>query len=371
MRKLLLSAMLTMVGILMLATIASAAPQPYYHGDFATDTTGCAKCHVTHAGSAAALLVDGPSQTTFCYFCHNGITKSPYDAQNGKIATGTGVMPSVAGGFERTFNFDDAGLTYNEHAATGGGLDANFIANTSKHGVETYESDEWVNGITIPGGTGAGANLVGKFRCGSCHDPHAGGAYTGANIMPRLLKKALPSATFTAATFGDSTTPATYDGRWTFSAVADANATGFKTTVVEKYGDGISAWCAGCHNLFNYTTHNPGTGQVANAGKYMHRIDFKLSAAGKVSLGGNNVIQKLPLSTNDKLNCLTCHRAHGTASAVTAGTVFNRYAAYEQGTGAAAAATNESTVLLRQKNRDVCYNCHLAATENTPAIQLN
>ena len=96
MKKIALTAMLTLMMVLMLATIASAV-EPYYHGDFASNSLGCEKCHVTHAANAKALLVAGPTQTDFCYYCHNGFLKSPYDAESGKIQTATETWASVAG----------------------------------------------------------------------------------------------------------------------------------------------------------------------------------------------------------------------------------------------------------------------------------
>jgi len=355
MKKLIyLTLMVTMLTFLMAASVL--AVEPYYHGDFAADTTGCAKCHVTHAGTAAALLVYGANQTEFCYYCHNGFTKSPYDAEFGKIETGTGTMPSVAGGFAKTFDFDDPAKTYDE-TATGGGTAANFILNTSQHGVESYDSDEWVDGVQIPGGSNT---VTGNFRCGSCHDPHAGGTYPAAGVMPRLLKSELYGTTFVPANHQD----------WTFSGVVASTTGEFKTKVLTGYGDNAGVWCAGCHDLFNQTAHDAGQVAEGTTSKYMHRVNFPIKAANVASVT-NNSLTKIALSVgNDSLTCLSCHRAHGTASTVTDGTVFARAASYLTGDGTnTPSATQTSTVLLRDKNRNVCYDCHGAATKNTPTLQ--
>ena len=288
----------------------------------------------SHAGSAKALLIDGPTQTDLCYFCHDDIIKNPYDAALGKIQTATEVWPSLAGGFDSSFDFDNQAYT-----AVAGAVGTNYIASDSVHGVETYdgpaENSDWDLGVQIPGGTNT---LVGDFKCGSCHDPHAGGTYPAAGVMPRLLKASLYGTDFDAtADFQD----------WTFSAETASLDTELRAKVLTGYGDNAGNWCAGCHDLFNQTAHDAGQVAVNNADtgntdKYMHRMNFPLAGAGKAA-ASNIALDKLALSVGDYLTCLTCHRAHGTASTVTAGTVFNRAWNYLHGDGTGASSTQESS----------------------------
>lgn len=367
MKKSILMVILAVLVLLVTALSANAAVEPYYHGEFADDTTGCAKCHVTHAGSAAALLVDGPTQTDFCLYCHGDNLKSPYNAADGKITTATGFKASVSGGFEFSYDFDNA--AYDE---VDGANAANYLPVTSMHGVETYDNDDWTGGTQIPGGADA-SNLVGNFRCGSCHDPHAGGAYTPGNgsIMPRLLKTELPAATLNVADHDD----------WTFTAVADSwdQGTGeaqYKTRVTTGYGDNAGVWCAGCHDLFNQTAADAGQTPVNDAGsgvtnRYMHRMNFTIDndAEGVQAIDAASAnVQRIALSVGNKLTCLTCHRAHGTSITVTNDPVWNRAATYKNSAGGTSATSN-STVLLREENRDVCFHCHGAAENNKPSQQ--
>lgn len=354
MRKVLILVMMSLLMTLIFASSAVAL-EPYYHGDFDTNSVGCAKCHVTHAGSAKALLIAGPTQTDFCNYCHSDISKSPYGVLDGKIQTDLEVWPSLAGGFDSSFDFDTK-----NYDATDGANPANYIASDSVHGVESFDSDDWVLGAQIPGGTNT---LVGNFRCGSCHDPHAGGTYPAAGVMPRLLKASLYGTDFVVADFQD----------WTFSAETASFGTDMRAKVLTGYGDEAGNWCAGCHDLFNQTAHD--AGQVAvnnastgNADKYMHRMNFTVNAANVNDIT-NASLEKLALSVGGDLTCLTCHRAHGTASTVTAGTVFNRAWNYLHGDGTAESGTQESSVLLREKERDVCFDCHGAAEFNKPSQQ--
>lgn len=371
MKKLALSTILTLMFVLMLTTSASAAVT-YYHGNFATDSTGCARCHVTHAADVAALLVgtDGASQgqTAFCYYCHNDITKVPYNAKMGAIAaydaTGTTptVWPSLAGGFAKAYNFDT-----NTYDPITNDSDAKLVATTSVHGVQTYDGNVW-NSIgnasyataIVPGGSAA---LGSEFRCGSCHNPHKGGPYTAGTNMPRLLRDDILTGGETVETFAP----------WTFENAGNDGILTAKT--VGKYGKDISAWCAGCHNLFN--KNSAGQGKVPTAeSKYMHRMDFKIPERASIVAGYDNEARlalgsdgTADLGADDYLTCLTCHRAHGTSTAVNNSPNFKRYASYlpSNGSGTTTTSTSNSTVLLRLKDRDVCYKCHLEATANKPS----
>lgn len=358
-------ALTLVMAVIMVAAVASTAMavEPYYHGDFADNSLGCAKCHVTHAGQAAALLISGPTQTDFCYYCHNSLSKSPYDAKNGMIATPAagGFMPSVAGGFYKTFDFDNH--NYASHAYTL----TDYVYSTSVHGVETYDGDVWDETSIIPGGT---TTLTGDFRCGSCHDPHKGGNYATSTIMPRLLRLDLPKLV-QEATDNGGVGESVYDHRdWTFGSIGASDTTGFKTQVVTGYGDNVGIWCAGCHDLFNQMDADAGQAAVSDGGtsvsnKYMHRMNFTLDNPTDVT---HQSLEKVALSVNDKLVCLTCHRAHGTGSS-TSDTVWTRASASYELSDGSTDDESDSSVLLRETNRDVCYDCHGAAEFNKPSDQ--
>lgn len=369
MKKSIITVVLVGLMLVMTAAVANAAIEPYYHGDFANDTTGCAKCHVTHAGSAKALLIFGTNQTQFCLWCHNDPLKSPYNVEQGQITTTTGFMPSVSGGFAVSYNFDD-----NAYDEVGGAVYGNYEGVTSVHGVEGFDNNDWLNGVQIPGGKAA-SDLSGDFRCGSCHDPHGGGLYTpGGNFMPRLLRDNLPA-------WGSAVAHTTYSD-WTFSDQPAGDSwdggtgqTQFKTRTTTGYGDNAGLWCAGCHDLFNRTEHDAGQHGVSDASgvsnRYMHRMNFTIQndADSKTAIVNRNVYQ-IALSTGDKLTCLTCHRAHGTSVHVTNNAQWNRATTYKNSAGGNS-STATSTVLLREKNRDVCYDCHGAAEYNRPSQEDN
>lgn len=320
MRKALLISAFALLA-LMLATPAFADWPARTHGGFDAATEGCAGCHTTHSGSAAKLLRYGTDTTTFCEYCHNDNTRTPYNTNTGKSQQKTDNVwvDSPAGGFG-TF----MGITV-----------------TSEH---------VLGGTIVPGGD---TNLTGAFTCGSCHDPHAGAATVDAGN--RLLK-ANPGPTAGA-------TP---------SIIIDS-----ATMVTTNYRSGFSGWCGSCHNMLNagtdsgHTAYN--TAATGNTNKFRHAMGVTLTAGTTVRTGtadltfNKDLLTGTPLevgadntagTADDTLGCITCHRAHGTKAA--APTSYSSYTSVKNDAGVG------GSVLLRMDKRGVCFNCHQAATKNLP-----
>jgi len=316
------------------------------------NSEGCAACHVTHAASAAKLLRFGTDQTTFCYACHaDDAIGSPYDAKKGRIwntaYTGNqGVMitwekeeylPSHSGGFDKSFDFQTS-------AQNNGGSIVNdavyYVANTSTHNVEgitigpaSYTgSNPWNSANALPGanvGFGAGKEV---FRCGSCHDPHS--ADVGNN--ERLLRK----TSVTSVVYNADNVDLTFDAN----------------NRVNSYSANMNTWCATCHNLLN-AGDNAGHTKQASTNKYMHAMGIVVPNTAGITSNDLGT----PLSTDSKLMCLSCHRAHGTAASMTSN--LSGWKRTTDPTGSLD-ATGKGSALLRLDNRDVCYNCHGAAIKN-------
>ena len=147
---------------------------------------------------------------------------------------------------------------------------------------------------------------------------------------------------------------------------------------------GMTGWCSGCHATYNNksTTYggNPdgGFSSVYNAGdgfglttRHRHPVNVPLSAFdGPESLVPTDT---LPLAhdldlteagntggntDSDWIECLTCHRAHGT-SAVMTGWASNEGAAAVGHPFVSPGINSQSpSALLRLNNRGVCEVCH-------------
>lgn len=366
MKKWFIIATITIVAMLLMAPGALALTGPYTHGDFATNSKGCADCHVTHAASAQKLLKTGATQTAFCLSCHsNAAIASPFDVYRGKIlnsgkfnaTTGTvtdttywndsaWTSPSLAGGFRYSYDFDvdDGVITFSNSVTSIHNVRGSAAEFGNLTDITAYD---YVYGDTIPGGT---KNI--DFECGSCHDPHAGGAYADDNGVtnPRLLKKVLPA---------DGT------NRIVKMQINQTN------NVPTNYTSGFNGWCGGCHDIFN-TASTTRAGYTLEGGrtKYMHQ--FNKVVNDTVYGGSTNPynIKKLALETEGgkKISCITCHRAHGTSAAALPAT-WNRYDTYRDYDGSSGIVgsvlnSGKGSALLRLKNRDVCYKCHAEAKYN-------
>ncbi|MDT3699626.1 MAG: cytochrome c3 family protein [Thermincola sp.] len=348
MKKTLIVFALTALALIIFPLAAGAYFDIQTHGGWDTSTAGCADCHTTHAAKAAFLLSNGPTQTDACYACHGtGEIASPYDVENGiiftdynynddpRVARTAGTLyPSYAGGFKNSFKFvDGSDVAQNDFIVN----DTHWAASSSAHNVEQPDDNSipgtaWDDDtVKMPGGTNIVAGNI--FKCGSCHDPHAG---EKANTKARLLRKNLPT-----------NSNATID----FEADGSVNESTFR---IDAYPEAINTWCGGCHDYFDAPDNAGHTADSNN--KYRHPMGVVV--AGMVD--DESISYGTPLAKNtDELMCFSCHRAHGTAATMRgAATTFTRY-----NTDAGLTAT--SSALLRLDDRDVCYNCHGAAIANT------
>lgn len=302
----------------------------YFHGDFASNAQSCGSCHRVHFSETASLLSHGSNETEFCYYCHgdgNGENSSGYNVQSGEITVGNEKRPSYAGGFEKSID-----------PSRSNSIDMVF-PNTSMHNIEPPEG----NGEALQlqdGDIPGGGQWQGTFKCGSCHDPHGGGQYpTTPYRNPRLLRETL---------LGDTTK------RYVYMSIDYGN-----TNLPLAYGAGFNNWCGGCHDKFN-TEGADRTGAVGDLSmsKFRHKVGVKIpEQVFSTDLGTG-----LPVATDTQgqwwLNCMTCHRAHGSSVSVSIG--FTRYNSsaerYNDG-------ENQST-LLRLPERGVCFKCHGSSEYN-------
>jgi cytochrome c553 len=158
--------------------------------------------------------------------------------------------------------------------------------------------------------------------------------------------------------------------------------------------EGISAWCAACHNYYfegqatdndDVARANPFTAtywDTDNDGvaepTYMHAVDADLMYlprnGGAVSdLSAHLTASKLPVADDglvtpavydedDMVTCLTCHRAHGTNATTSSYAALSRTLQSPDFGGnprpdVVIEGANAS-VLLRLPDRGVCENCH-------------
>ena len=300
-------------------------PNNHGHANFADNTDMCKGCHITHNATQAKLL-KGTDTKSLCYTCHstNTTTGSRYDVEQGRVLLGNATLDPAT--LKYTVTFATWGKTLGGPFGTdttprlpdqniwGAGTTV-----TSQHDVEGTVS-------LIPGstkGTPTAGSLSGSFggdtmTCISCHNGHDNdGNY-------RILKSKV----------------------WSTDTAVPVRA--FPKTDVNgesaNYVTGFSDYCSLCHDKFDVGAgRGRGTQSV-----YRHAVDVPLN---NYYYTGGTLTTSLPLEMGDpaypypQVTCISCHYAHGTV--VTGTNPTNE-----------PNGTNNSTMLKRLPNMQVCEDCH-------------
>ncbi len=400
-----ISLALILAALLVLVLPTAAFANFAIHGNYVQDDDACAGCHRAHtsissvtwtdAGDnthSALLSVSSATMWQFCYACHD--------------ATGQGADTNVQQGlYEGTLYGQQGGIL------NGGGfesLDTTVVTSThiyqDPNGWGAYGGGYFGQGKTGATGNWSPINNEGESNtipmgCTTCHDPHGSSNY-------RILK-AMVNGNYVGG-YQPSANPQfpTPDG-WVSSVETGWPATGFQlhteypdykpsyTTPLYAKGynmaagttndqKGMSGWCAGCHSMYldqmqtftnaagvNYqsmaSTYNAGDGAGFTL-RHRHPINVALSTfSGQSALVTDTA---LPLAhsldesathtpsgnvnndMSDWIECLTCHRAHGTSAIMTG------YAANPAAYDLPVFPSGTPSALLRLDNRGVCEACH-------------
>ena len=363
---------------------------------------------------SALLVTSATEMWQFCYACHDATSQGADTNVQTGIYEGTlpgnqqfGILNG--GGFDSL----DQTPTTSTHmykgsgwGAYGGGYfgtGANFAADYSNagQGVDAFM-------------TGTGNEI--KMDCATCHDPHGSPNYrilktvVNGNTVGQYVPTADPDNPdpdgFVSSVepgwpingfrlhtqypaYQPSYTTAMYAKGYDMLVADGSASTGINAT------KGMSGWCAGCHNTYlgPVTTHTKtnslgvstdyqSLASTYNAGdgsglglRHKHPINVELTTyhgPDKASMIVTD--QVLPLANDlselgapsnqasDWIECLTCHRAHGTAAAMI-GYASNAGAASVVDTDGVArnnfpAQNPVPSALLRYDNRGVCERCH-------------
>lgn len=374
----------------------------------------------SQSGVKNALLIGTTASTIreFCYTCHgdNGfgaatnVQAGIYDNTAGRVGAGYttkagyGTTSSTAGAVLNGGGFDDMG----------GAL----TTMSSWHEVSGANGTAW-GGST---GAGPWSNPAGgtvmKMDCCECHDPHGSsnyrilkdkvngvdvGGYLGTfssdvdpNPNPYVISNEVNyPATGVNPGFRLHRNYGDHDGNGVVNTgtdyMPDYTTARYAMPVSLNTAKGMSGWCAACHTQYNTTSSS---GQLAfNAAdgygtvvRHRHPVNQPLNTFyGDRALLINTTLAPLdqnvpwgdgidiPLDHDvnteargsgqrqqltDYLECLTCHRAHGTNTTMSgfANSNSNVYPQPDSGSGGVPPAA--SSALLRANNRGVCERCH-------------
>lgn len=298
--------------LLMLPVFLTTAVQSTSAADFHKNIWGstdrCRLCHRALDGKSFAFRQTA-SLSELCLSCHGNGTGAYTDVQHGLF---TGPGDAFGNGALQILN--------------GGGFKS--ILQGSSNALVSSSHDLGVNVPIL--GTSINAKKM-HLSCVSCHDAHANQNYRW-QIASGNAKVASNEDKFATKSYKPSFTS-------------------------PRYRNGQTQACLICHDA--YGGQMPQAGQQAPAfdagdGKgilprYHHPVQIPLSSYTPSPLSSSLPLDQpqgfsISNKPEDEIQCLTCHRAHGTES------VMRGFAAFVN--------PGKSSSLLRLDNRDVCQECH-------------
>lgn len=429
MKRAFLIAAIVAISVLATAGSAFANFGPHGGYDLDTDAcAGCHRAHTSFSDltwtdnaneqNSALLVSSATTMEDFCLACHGdqapgastnvemGIFDAGPSGSASVTVTGGGTLYLTSSTYNGTLN--------------GGAFYAPGVS--SMHDMEkgSVTDPMWGKGNTAPAGTG--------ITCTSCHDVHGSSNYRLLKDSVNGHTVGGYNASDTPQPFVMSSEPgyplagvagSLVDG-WLKHQPGAAQMVAYRPnytaarylygdTTPEEYSvDGVrtmSTWCAACHEAYDETTSNydygvyesngvysrnaSGTltvsGNTASLGsraRHRHPVDVPVGAANTINGFGTNAVTStvLPLDKgkddlsdgvglwemNDTLQCLTCHRAHGSSAVMTGwanARLKNNPTAVvtwtvEPTTTLGGVNPNFTSALLRADNRGVCERCH-------------
>lgn len=380
------------------------------HGNYVNDTDACAGCHRAHtsvssitwadAGGnnhSALLVSSATTMREFCYACHDSQGQSADTNVSDGLYYGTDYGANMGvlngGGFE---SFVDTPTT-SQHQSLGaawGAYGGGYFGQGANGATGNYTNT----------GNPKTSNLAGESNkiamdCATCHDPHGSANY---RILKSLVNGNYVGGYVASATAPSDPTPDGYvssvETGWPDKGFRLHKPGGYPlyqpnyttpmyakgydmATGVENADKGMSGWCAGCHSTYvgNSTktftnslgivyqslasTYNAGDGAGYTL-RHRHPINVQLASYNSTATPLNVAGLALPVSNDssetgkptteasDWVECLTCHRAHGTIAKMTGFSVDT------SGSGLPPFVSGTPSALLRMDNRGVCENCH-------------
>lgn len=398
---------------LALPTVASA--NFAIHGNYVSDTDACAGCHRAHTSVStitwsdinnvphSALLVSTATETwQFCYACHDATSQGADTNVQQGLYEGTlyGTQFGIlnGGGFESL----DQSATTSTHTMNGG-LWGAYGGGYS--GARVAGWDPTADGQSA--GANVGESVPIKMDCATCHDPHGSSNY-------RILKSYVngnyvggytPTAVATDPDpdgFVSSVETGWPDGGFRLHTAYPNYKPNYTTAMYAKgynqpdtlnpspaadVNKGMSGWCAGCHSTYlgpvatqtkadgsQYqsfaSTYNAGDG-FGLTRRHKHPMNVALNTyqagdkasmivtASTLPLAHDYAEKGTPSNTDsDWIECLTCHRAHGTAAQMTGWANELSAAPGDEVPDFVSRTGAGVSNLLRYDNRGVCERCH-------------
>ncbi len=311
----------------------------------------CQECHATHGDAISqnapgVPLLRGANATDTCLRCHA--------TASGNSWGGSALVPGPLYGAGQFVFLDEDNIG-------DGSADGIIRGNQAGHSVVSVEHAATADPdfTTAPGGT----YQSDKLQCTSCHDPHGKGGHF------RLL-------------YGVDTPPSQAGGYvYSYSAPAptaagvDVDDSPESPTNHTAYRGGVSNWCASCHGMQYHG--------AASASTFKHPVDQSLTSevvtiynqyrgTGLMDGTGLDAYEPLvpvedvnasinwtgPVSTQSRITCLSCHRAHASSGPRAGRWDFHITTWAEEGLKSGSYVIPNPYPAVGQTQQRLCHKCH-------------
>lgn len=352
------------------------------HSNYTKNTDACASCHRTHTAVGASLL-QWYSVYETCMACHDGTVTTTYNVVNGKI--GTSATLTYGGmfgmGMENSLSSHNVTGAVTLASAPGGSVIAEDITNIGSETKQRWTSEFGCQSCHSPHGAGGNARILNP-------DPNYTAAYkapsTGYYVSTSYVVYADPAYTEPVYILKGYPYNATITIKSGVAVLEDAyinNINGYSiiingNTATAVYGiaaiavkmnvqnylqgnetvthiAGMNNFCGACHTDYeNYQTADNATGTYSKA--HRHQVGMDQTEKAQQIAKYN-----MPLESG-KLECLTCHVAHGSNSEYWLNSLSTAVGSEYYGDTDVDTykELSGSSALKRQPNMGVCETCH-------------
>ncbi len=331
--------------VVMYLAMYGVAMATYPHGSFSDNPDACAACHRMHTAASLNLIKD-PTGAAMCETCHKDGAGADTDVDNG--------IYLLAGEADHAWGVADATLL-------GGGF-------TNIGGSGSMTSSHALDAASVPPGADTGATIT--LKCISCHSPHPDKDHPDQYRLLRVRPGAAVADIDVAWNGPWEGEDQATSGGGAYRAYTEHDFGGGAGTqyYTKNYKGGIAAWCSGCHEHYladddhsgykEESTYDTGDtyGDVTR-----HRHSVNVPITGRVDPVNSiqyDLTTDLPMqdltadgrTDDDLLVCLSCHRGHGTDTAMSGLAVL-------ESRGSVLPSGSDS-LLLRSDDRLMCVACH-------------
>lgn len=303
------------VTMIAVAGVCLLLPRSTESGEYHNVTESiCSDCHTQHSSSQGQvltptenLLKNSMGEIGLCMSCHNGTDSRAPDI----VSTGTSAAPSNV----------VSNLYASKYGSSAGCFQGDYLGAANPYGHDLNPA------VSVTAPLSSTYAKTGGLVCSDCHDTH--GAPNYRNLVSDPNPRHVGLWDILIGTQVKETTPV--------DASSPNPSVAYDTSNVAFYAqNNISAWCADCHDALSQNSAgsapahfkgHPSNVEIGGAYPHADASNWQFGTQGPYTGFGSDVGDSTPgvprlrygsqLGSNttagvgDTVNCLSCHKAHG------------------------------------------------------------